>query len=406
MNPSKKIARIFFSCATAGLIAFSTSTVSAQDPEKLAAANNGFAFDLLRQIEREQPGENIFISPFSVSTALQMAGDGAAGETKTEMQRVLKTDGLEPAELNAACKSLDQSLNSQTNVVLSLANGIWHQNKFQLKPAFVSDNRNFFGAELAGVDFEDPKSAGIINDWADKKTRGKIQNVVQFPFGQNTRLILASAIYFKGKWENPFDKGGTKPRAFHMAGGESRQTPMMSQQRRFSYQDNGDFQAVRLSYAGGRLQMYLFLPAANSSPQQLLDGLDGGNWRDKILPQFAGREGTLVFPKFKINYDVTLNEPLKGLGMKRAFDPQNADFSAMADEPLFISKVKQKSFVEVDEEGTEAAAVTTVVMTATMAQLNPPKPFEMIVDRPFVFVIADEQTRSILFMGIVNDPMP
>jgi serpin B len=406
MNTSKQITRRILSGALSGLLGLSTFAVSAQDADKLAAANNGFAFDLLKQIAKEQPGENIFISPFSVSTALQMVGNGAAGETKTEMQHVLKTDGLKPAALNAACKSLNDSLAAQPDVILELANGIWYQNKFQLKPGFVADNKNFFGAELAGVDFADSGSAQTINDWADHKTHGKVQNVVQFPFDPDMRLLLANAIYFKGKWETPFDQNKTAPRDFHPVGGAAKQTPMMWQKRKFDYEEGDGFQAVRLAYAGDRLQMYLFLPAAGSGPQQLLAGFDGANWRDKILPQFDEREGTLVFPKFKINYEVLLNGPLKDLGMKRAFDADAADFSAMAGERLVVSKVKQKSFVAVDEEGTEAAAVTTVGITAMSIRVDEPKPFEMIVDRPFLFVIADGPTQSILFTGMVNDPTP
>jgi serpin B len=382
----------------------SALTVLAQDLEKLTIADNGFAFDLLKQIAKEQPDKNIFISPFSVSIALQMVGNGAAGETKREMQHVLKTDGLKPAELNAACKKLNQSLNSQPGVILELANGIWYKKGFHLKPGFVADNKYFFGAELAGVDFGKPKSAQTINDWADKKTHGKIQNVVQFPFDPGTRLILANAIYFKGKWAEPFDKSKTKTRDFHLVSGKTELTPMMRQSRSFDYQDGDGFQAVRLSYAGDRLQMILFLPATNSSPQRLLANFNGENWRDKILPQFARREGTLVLPKFTINYEVRLNEPLEDLGMKRAFDSQSADFSAMADEPLFVGEVKQKSFAAVDEEGTEAAAVTTITMLAGAMPMRPPKPFEMIVDRPFFFVIADGQTQSILFTGIIFNP--
>jgi serine protease inhibitor len=403
MSFAKLIVRIISTGASAGLMGFSALAVFAQDSEKLAVANNGFAFDLLKQITKEQPAKNIFISPFSVSTALQMVGNGAAGETKMEMQRVLKTSGLSPEKLNAACKNLNQLLNSQTNVILNLANGIWYQKQFHLKPGFISDNKIYFQTELAGVDFENPKSADIINDWADKKTRGKIKGVVQFPFPPLTRVILANAIYFKGKWADPFDKSKTKPRDFHLSGGDVRQVPMMLQGKTFGYQEGTGFQAVRLPYAGYRLQMYLFLPATNSSPQKLLADFSGENWRDNILTQFADREGTLIFPKFKINYDVELNEPLKSLGMKRAFDFRNADFSAMADEPLFVSKVKQKSFADVNEEGTEAAAVTTIVGNGSL-EINPPKPFEMIVDRPFFFVIADEQTQSILFMGIIFNP--
>ena len=402
MNSSKTNSRGILTGVLICLIGFLTFTSLADDLGKLADANTSFAFDLLKQIAKEQPGKNIFISPFSVSTVLQMTADGAAGGTKAEMQRVLKTAGLPSEMLNAACKDLDLSLNSQSNVILNLANGIWYKKEFHLKPGFVSNNKNFFQAELAGVDFLNPKSADIINDWADKKTRGKIQNVVRFPFEPNTRLILANAIYFKGKWEWPFDKSQTKPRAFHLANGKTEQTPMMSQRKTFSYQEGGGFQAVRLPYAGDRLQMYLFLPATNSNPQKLLTDFNGENWRNKILSRFVDREGTVVFPKFRLDYDVLLNKPLIALGMKQAFTG-NADFSAMADEPLFVSEVKQKSFVDVNEEGTEAAAVTTVTMES-MAIMKPMRPFEMIVDRPFVFVIGDDSTKSILFMGVVYDP--
>jgi serpin B len=385
---------------SAGLAALAASP---SDREKLATANTGFAFDLLKQIVKEQPDTNVFISPFSVSGVLQMVGNGAAGETKTEMQRVLKTAGLPPGELNSACKDLNQSLNSQTNVILNLANGIWYKEGLHLKPGFVSDNRNFFLAKLAGVDFAKPESAQTINDWADTSTHGKIKQVVQWPFDPLPRVILANAIYFKGKWGRPFDKQGTKDHAFNvLPGGMPKQVPTMWQHGHFNYQQGDGFQAVRLPYAGGHLQMYLFLPDTNSSPTKLLADLNASTWRDKILPKFQDKEGTLALPRFKLDYDVILNGPLKALGMRQAF-AVDADFSAMADEPLFVSEVKQKSYVEVNEEGTEAAAVTTVTMHGT-GVLRPEKLFEMIVDRPFLFVIGDDSTKSILFMGVIYNP--
>ena len=370
------------------------------DSAKLAAANTGFAFDLFQQIVKEQPDANVFISPFSVSTVLQMVGNGAAGGTKTEMQSVLKITGLPAGPLNEACRNLNQSLASLPDVTLSLANGIWYQNGIRLRPAFVDENKNYFLAELAGVDFTKSKSADIINSWAEKQTRGKIKEVVQFPFPPLTRVILANAIYFKGKWVKPFDKNQTRPQAFYRRGGE-KQVPLMWQRGHFSYQEGDGYQAVRLPYAGARLQMYLYLPATNSSLAKLLADLNGDTWRSKILPQFVDREGTLALPRFKLDYDVKLNRPLEALGMRSAFTSA-ADFSAMADEPLFVSEVKQKSYVEVNEEGTEAAAVTTGTMRAT-AIFQPLEPFEMIVDRPFFFVIEDNQTQCILFMGLVFD---
>ena len=388
------------------LICFTSLAVRADSPAaqaSLAAANTGFAFDLMKQIVKEQPDTNVFISPFSVSSVLQMAGNGAAGETRAEMQRVLKTGGLTAKALNGAESDLNQSLNSQTNVILDLANAIWYKEGFHLKPGFVSDNQDFFSAKLGGVDFGKPESAQTINDWADKSTRGKIKQVVQYPFPPLTRVILANAIYFKGKWEHPFDKKETKPHAFHLAGDGEKQVPMMWQHRHFGYQENDDFQAVRLGYAGRRLEMIVFLPKTNSNPQTILTRLNADSWQDDILSQFADREGTLVFPKFELKYEVQLKNWLIALGMRSAFG-KDANFSAMAEEPLFVSEVKQKSFVEVNEEGTVAAAVTGVHMTALGVMREPEKPFEMIVDRPFFFVIEDGQTQSILFMGVVSDP--
>ena len=376
---------------------------SAGDLEKLADANTGFAFDLLKQISKEQPGQNIFISPFSVSTVLQMVVNGAAGDTRTEMQHMLKTGELTPTTLNATCKDLNQSLNSQTNVILDLANAIWFKKEFHLKPGFVSVNKQFFQAELDGVDFTKPGSAQTINGWADKSTRGKIKDVVSWPFPPATKVILANAIYFKGKWEHPFEKRDTKPQAFHQVGGMEKQVPTMWQHGHFSYQAGSDFQAVQLPYAGGRLQMCLLLPAINSTPAKLLAGLSNETWRDRILPQFRDHQGTLALPRFKMECDVKLNNPLMALGMKQAFTGA-ADFFAMTDEPLFVSEVKQNSFVDVNEEGTEAAAVTTVHMVGS-AMPRPVELFEMIVDRPFVFVIEDSETQSILFMGVVYDPV-
>ena len=377
--------------------------VSGADLQKLMAANNTFAFDLMGQVARGQRDANVFLSPFSVSSALQMVENGAAGQTKMEMQQVLHTANQLPAALNQSFKELNQSLLSRKDVTLNLANGIWFKQGFHLKPDFVAQNKNFFKAELAGVDFDNPKSAQTINNWAEKQTQGRIKDIEKFPFDPMIRLILANAIYFKGKWFIPFDKSQTKPRDFHLPSGKTKATPTMMQSREFGYQETPDFQAVRLFYEG-RFQMEVFLPAKNSSPLKLLESFKTGeNWQNNIEAGFHGRQGTLMLPKFKMECAVRLNEPLETLGMKRA-NSIIAEFPAMADEPLFISEMKQESFVEVDEKGTEAAAVTGISVTAMGAEFEPPKPFEMIVDRPFLFVISDTISDSILFTGIVSDP--
>jgi serpin B len=373
----------------------------ASGQQKLAAANTGFAFDLFQQIVQKQPGANIFISPFSVSTVLQMIDYGAVGMTKQEMVHVLHIDGLEADILNSAARSLNQSLKSQTNVTLELANAIWYKQGIPLKSGFVSVNQEFFGAELGAVNFDSPQSAQTINGWADRSTHGKIQDVVRWPFDPATRVVLANAIYFKGKWERPFDKKETTPHLFSPARGAQKKVPTMWRRGRLAYQSGDDFQAVRLPYAGRRLWMDVFLPSTNSNLTKLIGRFNAPGERDRMLAEFMVRQGTLALPRFKLEYNVRLNDSLQSLGMKRAF--LGADFSAMSYESLEVSEVKQKSYVEVNEEGTEAAAVTTGIMQTT-AILRPQPPFEMVVDRPFFFVIVDNQTQTVLFMGALNDP--
>lgn len=384
-------------------LCLAATVARAGDVPNLASANNGFAFALFSRVLEEQATQNVFMSPYSVSIALQMLCNGAAGKTRTEIQGALNTENLPQNELNGFYKELNGSLTSGSNVVLNLANSIWVNRGFELKPGFVTTNEAFFGAMLASVNFETPESAETINRWATESTRGKISGVVSFPFPANTEMILANAIYFKGEWAEPFDEHLTQKRFFYLKGGTIKQTPMMSRRGTFRYAEGDGFQAVQLPYAGDRLQMILFLPATNSSPAKLLAGFNGKNWSDEIAPRFSSREGVVTFPKFKLSCQLLLNHPLGSLGMKEAFIPGTANFSGMSGDPLFVGEVLQKSFVDVNEQGTEAAAVTIVQVRASVV-MQRPKPFEMIMDHPFFFVICDKPTGTILFMGAVNDP--
>ena len=384
-------------------LCLAASAVLAGDLPKPAVSNDGFAFALFGKVLQEQATQNIFMSPYSVSIVLQMLCNGAGGKTRTEIQEALNTTNLPQDEINGFYKDLSASLRSQSNVVLDLANSIWVNKGFELKPAFVTTNEAYFRAALGSVNFETPESVDTINRWATDSTRGKITDVVSFPFPANTEVVLANAIYFKGEWVQPFDASLTHARYFYLNGGMIKQVPMMSRRGTFHYEDGDGFQAVELPYAGDRLQMVLFLPATNSSPAKLLASFKGDYWTDKVLPGFSSREGTVIFPKFKMNCQLLLNQPLQGLGMQEAFIPGTANFSGMSGDPLVVSEIVQKSFVEANEQGTEAAAVTTVQIRATV-MMRPLKPFDMIVDRPFFFVISDKMSGTILFMGIVNDP--
>ena len=386
------------------LLVLGLHAASPVDQQKLASANIGFAFKLLKQLAKDQPGTNIFISPYSASTVLQMACNGAGGQTKTEMQQVLGTTGLAAEVVNAANKDCDRALNNLgTNVALTAANAIWYRKGTPVKPAFITCNQQFFGATVDALDFDNPRSVGIMNAWASEKTHGRINGIADGLINPLTELVLANAVYFKGKWQVPFEVKSTKDRLFHLRTGRQKQVPMMEQTRAFIYRRGSGYQAVQLSYQGWNITMYVFLPDAGSSPGKLIDIMSGDTWQRVTKPGFSVRQGNVVLPRFKVEFGVELKEPLKALGMRAAFG--KADFLGISDRPLFVSAVRQKAFVEVNEEGTEAAAATWMNLSEGI-DMNPPKPFQMIVDRPFLFLIEDQQTRTVLFMGVVFDPGP
>lgn len=381
-------------------LAQSTSESAQQE---LVSANAGFGFRLLKELAGEKTQANIFISPYSISSVLQMIGNGARGGTREELLDVLGISSLTGAAMNAAYESLSKSVGStQTNALLNIANAVWYRTGSPIDPQFASVNEKFYRATLAPLDFSDPHSSQTMNDWASQNTHGRIKTIIQPPIPPDTAIVLANAIYFKGTWLNQFDPKQTKPRDFHMVNGTRQQIPMMEQTRSFRYQEGAGFQAVQLFYSGKRLEMEILLPEPNSNLATFLGQLDAKTWQNSVLPNFREDSGTLVLPRFRLRYGAELKKPLATLGLKNVLSP-NADFSGMSSSRLFLSQIKHQSFVEVNEEGTEAAAATTGVMALASIR-NQPQPFQMIVDRPFLFVISDEATKSILFMGAVFDP--
>jgi serine protease inhibitor len=376
------------------------------DDLSLVTANNGFGFKLLAQLAKDQPAENIFISPYSAATVLQMVDNGAGGQTKAEMQRVLGTGNLADADVNAANKSVAESLNTQNpDIILNTANAIWYRQGITVKPDFLACNRDFFEATVDALDFADPSAMNVINQWASDKTHGRITHIADKMIDpRTTALLLANAVYFKAKWAERFKVRATRDRPFYLPGGSRKTVPMMTQTRAFAYQRGANYQAVCLPYEGGNLAMFVFLPDTNSSPEALLNIGDGDNWQRVIKPGFNDEEGTLVLPKFKFDYGTELKNPLRTLGMKTAFERGQADFSGITSQPVYISGVLQKTFVEVKEEGTEAAAVTAISFGAEAIEMQPPKRFEMVVNRPFLFLIEDNRTGVFLFVGMVFDP--
>lgn len=372
-----------------------------ENPEQqIVAANTKFGFKLFTEILKEQQGENIFISPSSIAMALAMTYNGASGSTQKVMAHALELKGLTLQQVNTAYAELNNLLiNPDGKVKLSVANSLWADKNTRFNPDFIQRNQNFYQAKVTNLNFKDPTAPEKINGWVKENTQGKIDEIVG-EIDPSQVLLLINAIYFKGSWSTEFDPTKTQDSAFNLASGKQKLHPMMSQRGKYKYYETDRFQAVSLPYGeDGRISFYVFLPKNNSSLQAFYQNLNATNW-EKWMTQFQRREGSIRLPRFKTEYDITLNKTLRALGMGEAFTAR-ANFSGMGNN-LAISKVKHKTFVEVNEEGTEAAATTSVgvITTSTLAET----PFNMIVDRPFFYAIRDNNTGSLLFMGSIVEP--
>ncbi|HEY3137303.1 MAG TPA: serpin family protein [Blastocatellia bacterium] len=371
---------------------------------RLVSANTRFGFKLYSEVLKQSAGKNVFISPASVGLALAMTYNGAVGETKLAMERALEIQGMNHAELNRAYAELRTALESpDPKVELNIANSLWAKQGISFNPDFIQRNRQFYGAEVTTLNFGDPSAPATINSWVSDKTKGKIRNIVD-QIDPQSILFLINAIYFKGKWKAEFDKAKTKEDDFTIGAGQQKRLPMMHQSGTYDYYEGAGFQAVSLPYGAGRVSMYILLPAKGTSLDEFQKKLTSANW-DSWMKEFAETKGEIAVPRFKVEYELLLNDALKALGMGIAFDPVRADLSGIAktQENAYISRVKHKTFAEVNEEGTEAAAATSVEVTLTSA-MQPRKTFRMIVDHPFFCAIRDNKTGTLLFMGWISDP--
>ena len=370
---------------------------------KLVSANTKFGFNLFSQLLVRDSNTNIFISPSSVALALAMTYNGANGTTKEAMAKALELQGINLGEINSYYAQLKASLeNPDSKVVLNVANSLWANQNTSLKANFIENNQNFYQAKLTNLNFADKSAPTIINNWVKENTQGKIEKIVD-NIDHTQVLFLVNAIYFKGNWSKEFESEKTTEFPFYFLSDEIKQHPMMSQSGEYKYYETEEFQAVSLPYGeNGRISFYVFLPTQNSNLKSFYQNLNTDNW-EKWMSEFSKREGFLRLPRFKIDYQATLNDALSALGMEEAFS-DHANFSEMGNN-IKISQVKHKTFVEVNEEGTEAAATTSIA--ATVMSLTTPKqePFRMIVNRPFFCTIRDNQTKSILFMGSIVEPV-
>ena len=375
--------------------------------KRLIEADNTFGFKLFRQITEGVRDENVFISPLSIAMALGMTYNGADGTTREAMQSTLELSGLSPEEVNESYQSVMVLLGGlDPKVRFDIANSIWYRQGFPVKEEFVNLNNEYFNAVVSALDFGDPNASKTINAWVGENTNGRITEIVPDAIDPLTVMFLINAIYFKGTWTYEFDRDVTEDDWFTLPNGSNVRCKMMMQEGNFQYFDNADFQVIDLPYGDGDFSMTVFLPRPGKDISSFIGQFDQDNW-DIWIREFSKQPGTVQFPKYTLTYEAQLNEILTALGMGAAFDPSEADFGKMYDEGkvsenVYISQVKHKTFIKVDEEGTEAAAVTSVEMGSTSVG---PSGFFMRVDRPFVFVIREDHSQAILFMGKIIEPV-
>jgi serine protease inhibitor len=377
----------------------------------VAAADNAFGFRLLNAVQKTIPSSNVVLSPVSAALNLSMVLNGAGGETRQEILSALSLSGSELSAVNEANAQLLKVIRTPAqNITLSVADSLWVDSRHvTLRPDYVKQMQAWYDAEMADLDFSNPSAATRINSWASKETNGRIPKVID-RIDPADLLLLLNAVYFKGQWTHKFDKAQTQQHDFTLVGGSVKQVSRMAQSGRFDYFEAPQMQAIRLSFGDGAVAMEVFLPAKSSSLSALEAELTGEHWTG-WQAQYAPRSGTIELPRFELKYNYRLNEPLQALGMTRAFHPDGAQLTDLFSSApgqlragrLFISSVLQSTYWKVDEEGSEAAAVTTTGVKAT-AIARPEQPFRMIVDRPFFCAIEDRRNGALLFVGAIYDP--
>lgn len=372
-----------------------------QEPKAAGNAVNTFGLKLLSDLSLPQKHENIFLSPLSIFAALTMTENGAAGKTRDSMRHAMAVPAdLSDDALHQSASAMLKSLKAQKGVELAIANALWSDIRTTLAANFVQQCRELYDAEATSLDFSQPSAADTINRWVSDNTRGKIPSIVDPATVQASKAILTNAVYFKGKWEEPFPKDETRPGPFHLANGKEKQVPLMHLSSiKGGYRSGDGFEAAALGYKGSpTIRFYALLPGPGRTPEDILATLKVETLRfptERV-------DLDLSLPKFTLDYEAKLKDALKRMGMSVAFS-DNADFSPMGSPPLKIAQVVHKTRLEVDEEGTVAAAATAVVMAPTAVMRPEPKKV-LVFDRPFAILLCDTETGTILFAGVVYDP--
>ncbi len=365
--------------------------------QSIVQASNAFSFSLFDTVSVAEPGANVFLSPLSASMSLGMALNGAAGATYDQMRSALPFGSATQHDINAGYRSLINLLTSlDPAVTMQVANSIWYDRTFPFYQSFLDTTKTYFDAEVQPLDFSNPSaSLAAINGWVNTQTNGKIPSVLDAIDG-NDVMFLVNAIYFNGNWRARFDPAETHGANFTASDGSAQPVQLMHRLGTMLYTSDRSYQAVELSYGDSAFAMTVLLPAPGSSVGALADSLSPAFWA-RLTSKLSGQQVDLYLPKLMLTYSRTLNGDLEGLGMRDAFVPNGADFTGMssAGKSLYVSFVKQKTFVRVDENGTEAAAATVTGVGVTSI----PSAVVMRVDRPYLFVLRERLSGTLLFMG-------
>ncbi|HEX5437190.1 MAG TPA: serpin family protein [Gemmatimonadaceae bacterium] len=412
-SSSRRLLRLPLAATAALLLAACDSATAPSGPithlpraltaseQSLISGSNDFAFSLFREIDKRAPAEsNIFISPLSASMALGMTMNGAAGSTLDAMRTTLGFGAMSVAAADSSYRSLIDLLRGlDPSVDFRIANSIWYRQEFAIEQSFLDAGKTYFDAAITGLDFDDPSAATTINDWVNESTDGKISRIVdQIPGSVN--LYLIDAIYFKGAWTQQFDKAHTFSQPFHLTDGATQPVQMMHGQHvTVRAVQTGDYQAAELPYGGGAYAMLVLVPNEGVKLDSVIAALSPESWQ-ALRARLIKQTGEVDLPRFTLTWGDSLNDPLKALGMGVAFDPNAADFSRISTaDQLYITGVLQKTFVDVNEEGTTAAAATSVGVGPTSVALP-----LLEADRPFLFAIEERLSGTILFIGKMVRP--
>lgn len=372
--------------------------------QRLAEQNNRLGLKLFNRLWESGEG-NVTISPYSIYTALALAYNGSKGETAAELGELLGYNPDELKQLNTDQKKLLRLIEQPgTGIQLEVANSVWGKKELPLRKAYIKTSENYYGAEIRTTDFTSAQSVTDINTWISEHTGQTIKNMLNEPPGAQAIAVLVNALYFKGKWKDVFMENWTYLDDFHPTADTVVKVPLMNQGGLFQYAENKEWQVIRLPYGEGQADMVVILPVETSSLEKVMTQMAENGLPGKDL--FEERLGTVSLPRFKANYGADLVQDLQALGVKLAFDAGKGDFSALAETagPISISRILHKTYLDVNEWGTEAAATTVIAMVGGGA-VPTEIPFEMKVNRPFLFVIEDTQTGVWLFLGAIENPM-